>query len=163
MKKKVRKNNWNSTSARRKNALKHGYNSGFELDIANLLKEVNYSVNYETEVLKYTVPETHHKYTPDFVLTKHDGDLLYIETKGRWTTADRKKMKYVLKCNPGIDIRIIFQNSKQKISKNSKTTYEQYANKLGIKHVANKTIPAEWLAECCQIDEVPTKIRRKFF
>jgi hypothetical protein len=87
---------------------------------------------------------------------------MYVETKGRWTTIDRKKMKHVLESNPGLDIRIVFQNSNQKISKGSKTTYEAYALKMGINHVANKMIPAEWLAECCQVDENPTK-KKTFF
>jgi hypothetical protein len=87
---------------------------------------------------------------------------MYVETKGRWTTADRKKMKYVLQCNPDIDIRIVFQNPNQKISKGSKTSYEAYALKMGIKHVAKKMIPAEWLAECCQLDEIPTE-KKTFF
>ena len=47
-------------------------------------------------------------------------------------------MKHVLTSNPGVDIRMVFQNPNQKISKSSATTYEIYANKLGIKHVAKK-------------------------
>jgi hypothetical protein len=87
---------------------------------------------------------------------------MYIETKGRWTTIDRKKMKHVLQSNPGIDIRIIFQNPNQRISKTSKTTYEAYANKLGISHVAKKEIPAEWLAECVKNGEISNN-PKKFF
>ena len=150
------KNHWNAKSPVRQEAYKYGYKSGLEHKVADALKEVNYPVNYETETLKYVVPESKHKYTPDFVLTKKDGGIMFIETKGRWTSADRKKMKHVLKSNPDIDIRIVFQNGNQKISKGSKTTYEMYANKLGIMKVANKMIPVEWLAECCQVDESPT-------
>lgn len=150
------KNHWNTKSKVRQEAYKYGYKSGLEHKVADALKEVNYPVNYETQVLQYIVPETKRKYTPDFILTKKDGTLMYIETKGRWTSADRLKMKHVLKSNPDIDIRIVFQNGNQKISKGSKTTYEMYANKLGITKVANKMIPTEWLAECCQVDENPT-------
>ena len=150
------KNHWNAKSPVRQEAYKYGYKSGLEHKVADALKEINYPVNYETETLKYVVPESKHKYTPDFVLTKKDGSIMFIETKGRWTSADRLKMKHVLKSNPDIDIRIVFQNGNQKISKGSKTTYEMYANKLGIMKVANKMIPVEWLAECCQVDESPT-------
>jgi hypothetical protein len=87
---------------------------------------------------------------------------MYIETKGRWTTADRTKMKHVLASNPGIDIRMVFQNPGQKISKGSPTTYEMYAQKLGIQHVAKKDIPAEWLEVCLKKGEEP-KIVKKFF
>jgi len=157
------KNHWNSKSKARQEAYKYGYKSGLEHTVAETLKEINYPVNYETETLHYSVPATKHKYTPDFVFTKKDGGTMFVETKGRWTTADRKKMKYVLDSNPGIDIRIVFQNPNQKISKGSNTTYEAYANKLGVKHVAKKMIPAEWLAECCQIDETPTQKKPFFF
>jgi len=80
---------------------------------------------------------------------------MYIETKGRWTAIDRKKMKHVLNSNPDKDIRLVFQNPNQKISKGSKTTYEAYALKIGIKHVAKKDMPTEWFNECCKIDEQP--------
>ena len=45
------------------------------------------------------------------------------------------------------------RNPNQRISKASKTTYEAYANKLGITHVSKKTIPEEWLAECVKQGE----------
>jgi hypothetical protein len=64
-------------------------------------------------------------------------------------------MKHVLNSNPEIDLRIVFQNPNQKISKGSKTTYEMYANKLGIQYVAKKEIPNEWLQECCKEGEDP--------
>jgi hypothetical protein len=48
---------------------------------------------------------------------------------------------------------MVFQNPTQKISKASKTTYQDYAHKLGIQHVAKKDIPAEWLLECAKTDE----------
>lgn len=156
------KNHWGRNSKTRQAAYKHGYKSGLEHTVAETLKEINYPVNYETDTLQYVVPETKRKYTPDFVFTKKDNTLMYVETKGRWTMADRTKMKHVLASNPDLDIRIVFQNKNQKISKGSKTTYETYALKIGIKHVANKMIPAEWLAECCQIDEKPTE-KKTFF
>ena len=149
-------------NAKRAAALKHGYRSGLEQVVAEAIKSSEYDLNYETETLKYIVPERHAKYTPDFVFTKKNGELMYIETKGRWTGADRLKMKHVLASNPGIDIRIVFQTPSQKISKGSKTTYEMYAYKLGIAHVARRDIPTEWLAECVKKGEDPKKVT-KFF
>lgn len=144
------KNHWHTggSSKQRQAAYKHGYKSGLELHVAEQIKICEFPLNYETEILNYIVPERKAKYTPDFIMTKKNGELMYIETKGRWTATDRQKMKHVLASNPGIDIRMIFQNPNQKISKTSKTTYEMYANKLGITHVAKKDMPAEWLAEC---------------
>ena len=158
----MKRNHWHTAgSKKRQAAYKYGYKSGLELTVAEQIKSNNYDVNYETEIIHYVVPESKHKYTPDFVFTKKNGELMYIETKGRWTATDRKKMKHVLQCNPGIDLRIVFQNPNQKISKGSKTTYEMYANKLGIQHVSKKDIPTEWLQECCKEGEDPTIV--KFF
>lgn len=151
-----------SGNSKRANALKYGYRSGLEHIVSEQIKSTEYDLKYETEIINYIVPETKHKYTPDFVFTKLDGTLMYIETKGRWTSADRLKMKHVLTCNPGIDIRIVFQNPMQKISKTSRTTYEIYAEKIGIKHIAKKLIPLEWLSECVKSGEQP-RVKRNFF
>lgn len=159
----MKKNHFHSSeNSKRANALKHGYKSGLELSVSMQINQTDYPLNYETETLKYVVPERKAKYTPDFVFTKRNGETMYVETKGRWTTADRTKMKHVLASNPGIDIRIVFQNPGQKITKGSPTTYEAFALKLGIKHVAKRDIPSEWLEECLKKGEEP-KIVKKFF
>ena len=157
------KNHFHSSgNSKRANAIKYGYKSGLEHTVAEWIQGTEYDLNYETEIIHYIVPERKAKYTPDFVFTKKDGNLMYIETKGRWTSADRLKMKHVLQSNPGADIRLVFQTPTQKISKNSKTTYENYAEKLGIKHIAKRDIPAEWLLECVKTGEEP-KIIKKYF
>jgi hypothetical protein len=157
------KNHWHgAANSKRAAAYKYGYKSGLEHTVADQIKSAEYPLNYETETLNYIVPERKAKYTPDFVFVKKNGDLMFIETKGRWTSADRLKMKHVLASNPGIDIRMVFQAPAQKISKNSKTTYESYANKLGINYVAKKQIPEEWLSECLRTGEEVVNVK-KFF
>jgi hypothetical protein len=157
------KNHWHSAgSSTRAEAYKYGYKSGLEHTVADQIKNSEYDLNYETETLNYVVPERKAKYTPDFVFTKRNGATMYIETKGRWTTADRTKMKHVLQSNPGIDIRMVFQNPNQKLSKASPTTNEAYAHKLGIVHVAKKEIPAEWMAECIKRGEEAVDVKRFF-
>lgn len=157
------KNHFHSLgNSKRANALKHGYKSGLELSVSMQINQTEYPLNYETETLKYVVPERKAKYTPDFVFIKRNGGTMYVETKGRWTTADRTKMKHVLQSNPGIDIRMVFQNPNQKLSKTSPTTYEAFARKLGIQHVAKKDIPAEWLNECVKTGEEPANPKRFF-
>jgi hypothetical protein len=159
----MRRNHFHSSgNSKRANALKHGYKSGLELTVSEQIKSTEYDLKYETEILNYIVPERKAKYTPDFVFVKKNGEFMFIETKGRWTTADRTKMKHVLASNPGIDIRMVFQNPNQKLAKTSPTTYEAFAKKLGIQHVAKKDIPAEWLEECVKKGEEP-KIVKKFF
>ena len=121
-------------------AIKHGYRSGFEHKIADQLTENKNKFEYETTVIKYTKPETHHTYTIDFTLPNG----ILIETKGRWVLEDRKKHLLIKAQHPELDIRIVFQNPNGKIRKGSKTTYADFCNKHGIEW-AEKTIPADWL------------------
>jgi hypothetical protein len=124
-------------------AKKYGFKSGLEEKIANELTDKKADFGYEEDKIIYTIPESLHKYTPDFKIRKSEDRILYIETKGRWVTADRKKLKLVKEQHPELDIRILFQNAKNKITKNSKTTYGDYADKIGIPW-AEKTIPDSW-------------------
>jgi hypothetical protein len=159
----MRKNHFHSAgNSKRAAALKYGYKSGLEHVVAEWIQSTEYDLKYETEIINYIVPERKAKYTPDFVFTKKTGQFMFIETKGRWTTADRTKMKHVLASNPGVDIRMVFQNPNQRLSKTSKTTYAEYALKLGIKHVAKKDIPVEWLEECVKSGESPINVKRFF-
>jgi hypothetical protein len=157
------KNHFHSSgNSKRAAALKYGYKSGLEQTVAEQIKSTSYDLKYETETINYIVPERKAKYTPDFVFVKRNGNFMFIETKGRWTTADRQKMKHVLASNPGVDIRMVFQNPNQRLSKTSKTTYAEFALKLGIQHVAKKDIPVEWLLECVKSGESPINVKRFF-
>jgi hypothetical protein len=159
----MRKNHFHSAgNSKRDAALKYGYKSGLEQTVAEQIKSTEYDLKYETEIINYIVPERKAKYTPDFVFVKRNGNFMFIETKGRWTTADRQKMKHVLASNPGVDIRMVFQNPNQRLTKTSKTTYAEFALKLGIQHVAKKDIPAEWLLECVKSGESPVNVKRFF-
>ena len=128
-------------------AIKHGFRSGLEDSINDLLTESNKSFGYEIEKINYIQPETKHTYTPDFVLNKITGGKMYVETKGRWVKEDRKKMDLIFEQYPHMDIRFVFQNPNAKLYKGSKTTYAHYCDKKGWKW-AKKSIPNEWLMEC---------------
>ena len=128
-------------------AIKHGFRSGLEDNVNDLLKEQNKSFSYESEKISYIQPQTKHNYTPDFVLNKIDGNKMYIETKGRWVKTDRLKFDLIFQQYPNIDIRFVFQNPNAKLYKGSKTTYAQYCDKKGWCW-AKKEIPEEWLNEC---------------
>lgn len=128
-------------------ARKHGFRSGLEDKTAVQLKESKIGYEYETLKISYTKPATEHTYTPDFILQKKNGENMIIETKGRWVTEDRKKLKLIVSQNPDLDLRILFQNPNVKIRKGSKTTYGDFASKLGVKW-AKAPIPVDWLKEC---------------
>tara|TARA_R110000851_G_scaffold122236_1_gene251523 strand:- start:1529 stop:1939 length:411 start_codon:yes stop_codon:yes gene_type:complete len=129
-------------SKARANAIKHGYRSGFEHKVSEQLTEAKVTFEYETTVIPYIKPETNHTYTIDFTLPNG----ILVETKGRWVLEDRKKHLLIQKQHPKLDIRLVFQNSKGKIRKGSKTTYADFCNKNEIKW-ADKTIPLEWFNE----------------
>lgn len=128
-------------------AIKYGWRSGFEQDIAEQLKRAGVEFEYEPGKLVFTQPAKQRSYTPDFVLTKKNGDPMVLESKGRWLTADRQKHLMVRDCHPDLDIRFVFTNAKARISKASKTTYAMWCDKQGFKW-AHKVVPEEWLDEC---------------
>lgn len=133
---------WNSKSKVRANAIKYGYRSGFEHKISEQLEQQNIDPQYETTVVKYTIPARDSKYTVDFTLPNG----ILVETKGRWMPDDRKKHLLVKEQHPELDIRIVFQSAKSKLRKGSKTTYADYCDKHGIQW-AEKTIPQSWIDE----------------
>ena len=121
-------------------AAKYGFRSGLEMQIDESLKARGIDGEYEQHIIQYTKPETKHKYHPDFRLPNG----IFVETKGRFLTADRKKHLLIKQQCPELDIRFLFQNSNVKISKSSKTTYADWCNKNGFKF-ADKIIPEDWL------------------
>tara|TARA_R110000796_G_scaffold3743_3_gene14345 strand:- start:238 stop:648 length:411 start_codon:yes stop_codon:yes gene_type:complete len=129
-------------SKSRANAIKHGYRSGFEHKVSGELTEAKIKFQYEVTVIPYIKPETNHTYTIDFTLPNG----ILVETKGRWVLEDRKKHLLIQKQHPGLDIRMVFQNSKGKIRKGSKTTYADFCNKHNIIW-ADKSIPTSWYNE----------------
>lgn len=116
--------------------------SGLEKKVATYLDQKKISYEYEKTVIKYQVPESTHRYTPDFILPNG----IIIECKGRFTPADRKKMSLVIEQNPELDIRMLFMLDNT-LSKSSKTTYSMWCEKRGIKYAVSKAgvVPKEWL------------------
>ena len=121
-------------------AKKLGFRSGLEVKVAEQLSQSGVSVEYETTKIKYVVPESVHTYTPDFVLPNG----IVVETKGRFTLSDRKKHLLIQKQHPDKDIRFVFTNSNNKISKGSKTSYADWCRKNNF-IFADKKVPDEWL------------------
>jgi hypothetical protein len=122
--------------------LHHGVRSGLEEKVCKELSDMGVEYEYETRKIKYVIPEKTHTYTPDIWLPNG----IVIELKGRWTAEDRQKIALVKFQHPELDLRMVFSNSRAKISKVSKTTYGMYCEKLGIPY-ADKMIPKEWIEE----------------
>lgn len=122
--------------------LYYGFRSGLESAVYEDLKANGVDAEYEAHKVHFTYPPRDAKYTPDFVLPNG----IIIETKGRFVVADRKKHLIIQEQHPDLDIRFVFSNSRNRISKGSKTTYAMWCEKYGFKY-ADKLIPKTWLKE----------------
>ena len=129
-------------SKRRAHAIKNGYRSGLEEDLAESLRARGVKYTYEETKIKYIQPASEHQYTADFELENG----IIIESKGRFLVADRKKHLLIKRQQPHLDIRFVFSNSKQKLNKGSRTTYAAWCEKNGFLF-ADKEIPQNWILE----------------
>lgn len=93
---------------------------------------------YETEKIKYV---KEHTYTPDFVL----GPGVYLECKGRFVAADRAKHLAVKDQHPELTVYFLFERPYNTLSKASKTTYAEWAEKNNYEWTTlEKGIPKHW-------------------
>lgn len=130
-----------TTSERRRHAIKNGYRSGLEDDIAKDLNDRGVEFEYEKLKVQWQLIENK-TYTPDFKLPNG----VIIESKGRFVAADRKKHIIIKRQHPFLDIRFVFSNSKAKLYKGAKSTYGDWCSKHGFLY-ADKRIPDEWLKQ----------------
>jgi len=125
----------------RSNAIRHGYRSGLEHVVKDSLNQRKCKAQYECFKIEWE-DLMYRKYTPDFLLPNG----IIIETKGRFTPADRVKHLAIKKQHPNLDIRFVFSNSNAKLRKGSKTTYADWCDKHGFLY-ADKDVPDEWIQE----------------
>ena len=122
-------------------ARKYGYRSGLELKTAKYLDDLLIKYKYEKVKIEWE-DLTYRTYTPDFVL--YNG--IIIETKGMFTTADRKKHLAIKKQHPELDIRFVFENSRRKLRKGAKSSYGEWCIKHNFRYY-DRIIPEDWLKE----------------
>ena len=118
-----------------------GFRSGLEQVVAKQIKKSNHAIRYEIIKIKW-VDFSIRSYTPDFIL---DNGII-LEVKGFWSTSDRRKHAEIKKQHGTVDIRMVFENSKRKIRKGSKTTYGDWCKKKDIIY-CDRVIPRNWLRE----------------
>ena len=114
------------------------FRSELEEKVSDLLCELGIDYEYESTKVPYQIQ---HNYTPDFLLPNG----VFLETKGYWDSADRRKMKAVKEQDPYLDIRMVFQSPYNRITKKSKTTYAKWCEKHDIPWTSWHDIPLEWL------------------
>jgi hypothetical protein len=113
------------------------YRSRLEERLARWLELNEHQFEYETLRLPYTWEAV---YTPDFILPNG----VILEAKGYFKPEDRRKMLAVKKAHPELDIRLVFQQPYNTLTKASKTTYAAWAEKHGYLWAASHNIPLEW-------------------
>lgn len=123
--------------------MKAGWRSGLEEVVAQQLTDYGVAYEYEKLVIHYVIPERKAKYTPDFHVLLNG---IILESKGRFVLEDRKKHLLIKRQYPNLDIRFIFSNSRQKISKTSQTTYADWCRQHGFLY-ADKVVPEAWINE----------------
>ena len=125
--------------------MKYGFRSGLEERIAAELMARKVPFKFEQEIIHFEEPAKKRRYTPDFLLPNG----IFIETKGRFQTADRQKHKMIRVQHPDLDIRFLFSNTKQKISKTSTTTYAMWCSRFHFQFAKAVDISSwsSWLAE----------------
>jgi len=147
-----------------------GFRSGGEMHMTTALKEAGVTFLYEERslIIPYIIPESNHKYLPDFFLKKLDGTIMYIDYKGKWELDDRNKHYLIQEQHPNLDIRIIFERdpAKQYIgAPRRSSSYADICTKgcgrgkwrefslpfsfvKRVRGLPPRWIPQKWLAEC---------------
>ena len=114
------------------------YRSNTEKEFAEYLDKERIVFDYEKFKLPYVVS---HHYYPDFFLKKYG---FFIEYKGYFKAADRKKHLLIRKQHPDLDLRFLFMNANNKLYKGSKTTYSKWCERYDIPWCQG-FVPKEWL------------------
>ncbi len=111
------------------------FRSKFERDTALSLQREGVNFEYETLRIKYKRLSV---YTPDFIFPNG----VIIEAKGYFKPSDRTK-HILIKQQTAHDIRFLFQNAYNTLTKNSNTTYADWCDRYGFLW-CHKRIPTEW-------------------
>lgn len=97
---------------------------------------IDFGCTYEPYKIQYTIPESKHNYTPDFVVSN-----VIFELKGRWTREDRKKILYIHSQHSNkYNLIMVFQNENLPIYKGSKVTYAKFCQKMNINYINYKQL-----------------------
>lgn len=113
------------------------FRSKFEKNTALSLRREGVEFEYETLRIKYTRLSV---YTPDFIFPNG----VIIEAKGFFKPSDRTKHRLIQQQHgDAYDIRFLFQNAYNTLTKNSDTTYSEWCDRHGFLW-CHQRIPTEW-------------------
>jgi len=121
------------------------FRSKFEENIFKNLTKRGKEFSYESEKILYQKLPSN--YLVDFKIKTKSGLTIYIESKGYFEAKDRAKHLLIKDQHPEVDLRFLFQNSKNTLSKKSKTTYAKWCDRHGFKHAEGTAVPERWMDE----------------
>jgi hypothetical protein len=116
--------------------------SGDERRVFAQLRAAGLDPRQEPLNVEYIQPARTAKYVPDFQLPNG----IIVEVKGVFRTDDRQMHRLIKEQRPDLDIRFVFTNPNQRISKKRPVTYADWCEKNGFKY-AKQRIPEAWLRE----------------
>lgn len=93
----------------REKAIKMGYRSWFEVEIANQLTEMGIDFEYEPDKIPYKTDKARN-YIPDFKIKNKNGVVIYLEAKGLFSLSNLKKTMAVIYQND-INLMFVFQSN----------------------------------------------------
>ena len=142
---------------RRKRKPKHPFRSIYEEDIASELDEMGLEWKYEAYSYEYQGPVRKNRarcgacgsktlvydgwYTPDFFV----GDSVIIEAKGRFTAADRRKVKAAVDSVPELREKLVMMfMTDNKLNKSAKKRYSDWCDEQGIDYCVGTKPKEEW-------------------
>lgn len=138
-------------------SIEPAFRSGLEKKVADQLDAGGVAYGFESQWVRYIVPEREAKYLPDF---SFDGCPILIEAKGRFGggnprmrqsssdgAKERQKLILLKEQHPELDIRIVFQRASTPIYKGSKTTYGKWADDHGFTWSDKGEVPKAWIDE----------------
>ena len=122
------------------------YKSKFEVNVAREFRQKGIKFEYEPETWEFTQPEKRRKYHPDFKIRTQTGITAFVETKGRLTSEDRKKLLWVREQHPKKKLILLFMNSSVTLTKASKTTYAEWCRKNNFEYYDFRFgLPKTWI------------------
>lgn len=104
------------------------YKSKFERNLATYFRKSRLQFTYEPRRFSFTQPAIERKYTPDFWLPEIG---TYVESKGRLTPEERKKLLWWRASNPDVPLILLFMQGRNPIRKGSSTSYLDWAEANG--------------------------------
>ena len=144
--------------ARRRPKPRDPYRSMYEDNIASWMEANGIKFTYETYSYQYEAPVRKNRskcgecgsknlvfdgwYTPDFFV----GSRLIVEAKGRFTAADRRKIKAARDSVPELKEKLVMMfMTDNKLNRSAKQRYSDWCKQEGIDYTIGTELKEDWI------------------